>query len=1213
MSAHSPKVDDVKTDEARLREGAVAKAQLEQKIAEAKKELEKMSTQLECWEQATRVNKATPMALVSSSEVETSSVRTGPISAIPAQAPASARMIASNPAEFPQADACGKEAVHALKPPPGFEYHSQQIQDGKPSTATDERIPHVSYVGAYRPASPQNRVHILLEESEKNKRIALEMKAEGAAVNKRLLEKARAAESSKWSDGSIGERGTDAWKSEETLLEVQRIREAMRRGCHFLSTDQEARIKDASIESAACVRTYIDIANHHAKQLCQENAAEELTLLVAAVEETVQDQIKSLVSKEKEPVTIRCGNSTETMSTNARADRSASKGTWVQLRRPPPSCGRTVRLPDPIIHQHRYIADLSAILRQAVEMRNERQIRSYKHTLSEAMVRSKKAIIRTAQTQRWDPGLVTYLVEDTDEFTSELIKNANTTLEHLNRENLTKWADSCAEQGGRIMNLTFEAYELLTPNAWTLEDCDEYMIELDEELKRLKDLFKLFSTDRLNLAMRREAAKLANNVNTEVTKARKIVQRLIAIHEDGVTSEEDQEEETSRPVMGTIGEPVDVSDGSGRYVRLPQEERDDGDTEDEEEQRDQGSSGRAASPRRNRPSGGQNFRGYQPGDAEPSPVLQGVVNCLTSISNQMLRMSGKAGKNGGWPWFDGTYREYPAFKRKWQDYEKNHLSLIAQQERVHLLREKCMSKEIGNYIKMKGSMPEAWERLDMLYDDPLIFTRELVREVLRYSKIQDPEYEKLFNYYCTVEQVIKEADKAGVKKTFFFFSNIDEMTCPLPPREAELWRAAKARTQPENLGQIFVDFVRERVEWSANQSQGMRKKLPKSIPPPTSVARSENEWRKAPKGKRNAEQTPPHKSIRKEPPRPGQQPAQGKAGVQTQWKIKRDHDAPPPGPLRRSCAYEECRAEQAQEDQPAPVAQDSAGIMRVNPDKPVEGWPRFDGTCAGYPAFKREWKSKRRHLHQQISQEEALRILRKKCLGNPQAGLVGKAGSMSEAWALLDGVFGDPMADARRRIEEFEALPGVRAKKDQRELYALIQDVIDEAIRQESEDLLLTPVEIGVMLRPLPPRERDRWFTWRVNSAPGAIAGVFIAFIKDQRERANAQQGGERDRPVERVPVPAPGASTARWNGLQIKQEETPQVYNEPGETSKQTGKKPSRQQASGQPLQSATSQTPVGKRGRVECSQRQANGHTTTPFQTTHPPDEQRRDGLAD
>ncbi len=94
---------------------------------------------------------------------------------------------------------------------------------------------------------------------------------------------------------------------------------------------------------------------------------------------------------------------------------------------------------------------------------------------------------------------------------------------------------------------------------------------LDEELKRLKDLFKLFSTDKLNLTMRREAAKLTNKLNTEVTKARKIVQRLIAIHEAGVTSDEEQEEETSRPVMGTVSEPVNVSDASRRYVRLPQE------------------------------------------------------------------------------------------------------------------------------------------------------------------------------------------------------------------------------------------------------------------------------------------------------------------------------------------------------------------------------------------------------------------------------------------------------------------------------------------------------------------------------------------------------------------------------------------------------------------------------------------------------------------
>jgi hypothetical protein len=101
-----------------------------------------------------------------------------------------------------------------------------------------------------------------------------------------------------------------------------------------------------------------------------------------------------------------------------------------------------------------YIADLATVLRQAVEMRNERQIRSYKRTLRKAMVRLKEVATRTTQTQGWDLSLVTSFMEDTGGFTSELIKNANTTLRHLNRETLTRWADSCAEQGGQIMNLT---------------------------------------------------------------------------------------------------------------------------------------------------------------------------------------------------------------------------------------------------------------------------------------------------------------------------------------------------------------------------------------------------------------------------------------------------------------------------------------------------------------------------------------------------------------------------------------------------------------------------------------------------------------------------------------------------------------------------------------------------------------------------------------
>ncbi len=52
----------------------------------------------------------------------------------------------------------------------------------------------------------------MLEESEKNKEVAGELKAERTMANKQRLEKTRAAESSKWADASTGERNGDALK-----------------------------------------------------------------------------------------------------------------------------------------------------------------------------------------------------------------------------------------------------------------------------------------------------------------------------------------------------------------------------------------------------------------------------------------------------------------------------------------------------------------------------------------------------------------------------------------------------------------------------------------------------------------------------------------------------------------------------------------------------------------------------------------------------------------------------------------------------------------------------------------------------------------------------------------------------------------------------------------------------------------------------------------
>jgi hypothetical protein len=47
-------------------------------------------------------------------------------------------------------------------------------------------------------------------------------------------------------------------------------------------------------------------------------------------------------------------------------------------------------------------------------------------------------------------------------------------------------------------------------------------------------------------------------------------------------------------------------------------------------------------------------------------AIQGMTNAMNAIANQVICNSGRSGRNAGWPYFDGTFRDYPAFKRKFK-------------------------------------------------------------------------------------------------------------------------------------------------------------------------------------------------------------------------------------------------------------------------------------------------------------------------------------------------------------------------------------------------------------------------------------------------------------------------------------------------------------------------------------------------------------------
>jgi hypothetical protein len=51
-------------------------------------------------------------------------------------------------------------------------------------------------------------------------------------------------------------------------------------------------------------------------------------------------------------------------------------------------------------------------------------------------------------------------------------------------------------------------------------------------------------------------------------------------------------------------------------------------------------------------------------------AMQGMTNAMNTIANQVIRNSGRATRNAGWLYFDGTFRDYPAFKRKFTSFRQ---------------------------------------------------------------------------------------------------------------------------------------------------------------------------------------------------------------------------------------------------------------------------------------------------------------------------------------------------------------------------------------------------------------------------------------------------------------------------------------------------------------------------------------------------------------
>jgi predicted GTPase len=110
----------------------------------------------------------------------------------------------------------------------------------------------------------------------------------------------------------------------------------------------------------------------------------------------------------------------------------------------------------------------------------------------------------------------------------------------------------------------------------------------------------------------------------------------------------------------------------------------------------------------------------------------------------------------------------------------------------------------------------AWAMLDMFYDNPLAFVKDLMQEIGALGMIKEDDNECTMNYYVLLQSLIAEAEKAGLLRILLILANVKDMARPLPKWEARAWKEQQDRVQALDSATCFENFVENRLEYNTN-------------------------------------------------------------------------------------------------------------------------------------------------------------------------------------------------------------------------------------------------------------------------------------------------------------------------------------------------------------------------------------------------------------
>ncbi len=212
-------------------------------------------------------------------------------------------------------------------------------------------------------------------------------------------------------------------------------------------------------------------------------------------------------------------------------------------------------------------------------------------------------------------------------------------------------------------------------------------------------------------------------------------------------------------------------------------------------------------------------------------AMQGMTNAMNAIANQVIHNSGRSTRNAGWPYFDNTFRDYPAFKRIFESFRANYHHGTPTQELFQQFREMCLPEKIATRIKSAETMENAWIRLDAWLGDKSLFIKDLMQDIKNVAPIKDGDIESLMDYYVMLQAHIAEARNADLLDMLLILANVELMVLPLTAWEKRVWREAQGRLPAQDRAWYMDVFVNKRLRYAINMvATSERHVLPKAIP-----------------------------------------------------------------------------------------------------------------------------------------------------------------------------------------------------------------------------------------------------------------------------------------------------------------------------------------------------------------------------------------------